>query len=244
MGLISDYLEQNREKASDEQCLFLPRDDSRHVTYVEYSGSCSYRADTEPSWQQELSAQAALVSQTEQSEKRYLSALGIIDRCMYRQKILFGLLHDPGPATFVVSDTIKEYIAIIDRSKAYAIEQMEAVKMLLPELPVQRVNFDAGQERLDTLSTLLRSLYYYLCVNADINDSCFVRTLFSDMAALIQQASPDLCKYSAAKDICRTYFEENYNPTYCIEVCENCGRKLYRECPHYCFTCFTYQEGN
>lgn len=229
MGLISDYLEQNRENSNFDICLVRPQSKA----LLHGSSTCLPTSNT---------GQTEALIKTENYEQQYTSSLYFMNRCIFRQKQLLQLRREHQFVTAEVNDTIQEYIELVRCSMEYAQERITKVKSHIQDtftLPVY--DFDESAETPVALLTLVDSLFYYLSVTATNDDSRFVQALFGDISVLIKQLDPVGTEGKKAKQICRDFYEENYSPTYGIETCENCGIKLYKQCPHYCFHCFVYQ---
>ena len=248
MGLISDYLERNRENSNFDICLVLPQSKVLSHTQSSYwSASNAGQVAKEEQkrnreWQLAFVQQAEGLINTENYEQQYTSSLNLLNRCIFRQKQLLQIRRDHQFVTPEVNDTIQEYIELVRYSMEYARERVTEAKShiqntsnLLPH------DFDESAETSIALVTLVDSLFYYLSVTASNDDSHFVQELFGDISVLIKQLDPVGTEGKKAKQICSDFYEENYSPTYGIETCENCGAKLYKQCPHYCFHCFVYQ---
>lgn len=223
MGLISDYLEQCRENSNFDICLVIPKREELP----------DMRFPFKP---------AFITGPIAKYEQQFASSLNLLNRCIFREKQLLRIQRDHQFETPEVKDTIQEYLELVRCSMKYAQERITEAKSHIQNPSNLLIHdFDENAEASIAFVTLLDSLFYYLSATASNDDSHFVQALFGDLAILIKQLDPVGTEGKKAKQICKDYYEKNYSPTYGIETCENCGAKLYQQCPHYCFHCFVYQ---
>lgn len=242
MGLFSDYLEQLRENSNFDICLVIPYKTAPFQTAVipTFNAGRAVKEQLTQNhvWNQAFAEQVKMLLNAENYEQQYISSLYLMNRCVFRQNQLRQLLNTYRFKTIEVIDTINEYIELIEHSMEYAHERLVEAKCHIDatKCAVAYVLDDIAEKSV-TLLTLLDSLFYYLSVIANTNDSHFVQAFFEDVSFLIQEILPNQANGKKPKEICKEYFEENFHPTYGIDTCENCGKKLYRECP-YCFNCY------
>lgn len=242
MGLISDYLEQNRENSNFDICLVLSQCGMSYHSEFSLNRKMKESSRRNQEWQLAFDQQAKTLVKADNYEQQYMSSLYLLNRCIFREKQLLQIQRNYQFITAEVKDTIQEYISLIRNSMSMAQRRITEAKSYIHNTP-NLINYDLNEntEAAIVPKILLNSLFYYLSVTAIYDDSHYVQMLFRDISILIKELDPVGSRGKKAKQICSDFYEKQYHPTYGIETCENCGEKLYQQCPHYCFHCFTYQ---
>ena len=234
MGLISDILEHNREIYAHDPCMVYRGVGNTTALYLRLD-ELSRQAEQTPAevnWSIQLPKSGK--SSRQQAEK-YEKILSLQDNCVYREKLLCYLRNNNSFKTAVVQDVLSEYLTLLCNTRDTLNEVLQHAKQQNISLHHTFIGDEEGETKI-LLQTLLKTLFYYLSHIANSDDTRFLQFLFSDMAVLIRLLEPDN-KYKFPKEVCRDYYERNFQPSYGIECCENCKMPLYRECP-YCFKCF------
>lgn len=237
MGLSSDILESIRENSYYDPCLVLPSSPYASIPCPPVGGFPENCPTEKENFLLAISKQIESRINSQYYGKQYASSLSLINCCVFKQNCLRRLLHLRKFETVEVSDTIREYIDLIEYSIEYARNRLAEAKAHLDVTPPAESDFEELTERNVTLASLLDSLFLYLTTSAITDNSRFVHSFFNDVAFIIQQMSTNQLNKTKSKDICREFYEKNYHPSYGIDTCENCGMKLYKECP-YCFNCY------
>lgn len=240
VGLISDYLEQNKEAASYDICLIIPRTKYTTGMYVPTTDGnpMDHQAmEDKQNWKQDFTDQAKFLHDAEMYGQMYSDAHTLINRCLYREKQLLAIQKDFDFATHIVRDTIVEYLALIHENMQYASGLLVEAKHHIKNSRISQFDLNEAEENKIAVSTLLNSVCTFLASSATFNESEYIHAIFHDIALLVGTLPEYDVIAKKAKDICRIYFEDIFHPTYGIDTCENCGRKLYKEIP-YCFNCY------
>lgn len=227
MGLFSDYLEKNRDAWPFDPCLVIHSSGETESTRKFYNDLTFY-----PNHDNTFSEQILFLS----SEQAYVSAHKTLDMCLYREKQLLALKRNYKFSTYVVKDTIDEYLFLVKNGYNDAIEQLKRAKEQMGYIPKYIFDVEESPEDAVPITTLLNSLFYYLTSTIDFDTSHFLSDIFDDVSVLINMLEP-VTSDMAAKDICKSYYEKTFHPTLGNQSCSNCGMPLFKEFP-YCFNCF------
>ena len=125
----------------------------------------------------------------------------------------------------------------------YAEDNLREAKQHLETIPSYSERSNEVPDMDIILYTLLDNIFIFLTEVAEFDDSQFLQELFLDVSLLIKHFDEYKGVTKKPKEICRDYYERNFNPTKGIETCDNCGAKLYNECS-YCFNCFERSISN
>lgn len=247
MGITSDILEFNRERALIDPCMFIHKSKHSVTNYtplwLHYCGvgtksqgaTKSYISEAEMR-DREFTAQVRELQRMSEAEKTYISFHYLLDICIYREKQLLALKNQLSISTHLVNDAIDEYIAIVRESWQHAANEMGEAKKCLDKLPNYTFCVDDDAEREVPVVTLLESLFYHLAATAEFDDSQLLQAVFIDISQLIKVVNMNTVG-KKPKEICREYYVSAFQPSFGIARCDNCGEPLY-DGFHYCFNCF------
>lgn len=185
---------------------------------------------------EEYATQIRMLQSMTDWEKAYISYHYLLDICIYREKQLFALKHQHNFETFLIKDTIDEYISVVQETWQNAATEIEVARKHLKLIPQYSFTVDDEAEKSVPITTLLDSLFHYLTTTADFDDSHFLQAVFVDLSKLIVLVQENTYG-KQPKVICREYYESTFQPTFGIARCDNCGEPLFSQCP-YCFNCF------
>ena len=121
MGLISDYLERNRENLNFDICLVLPQSkvlsNTRSSCWSSFDAGQIAKEELKRNreWQLAFVQQAEVLIKTEDYEQQYISSLNLLNRCIFRQKQLLQIRRNHQFETPEVNDTIQECALIIPK---------------------------------------------------------------------------------------------------------------------------------
>ena len=252
MGLFSDYLEKLRESSDFDPCMVLPSSgySGFYPSYNKYSANNTH-LDTRirlTSYNSHSNRTAShpdhcVVTQGTDSvvyvdyQTLYQQAYMLHKQCVLREKHLLQIKNSVNLKTYVSKDLLDEYLLTVRENMSYAHDTFCDAREKIPSnIAIQR-DIEIPDDNHIAVAIMVDALFYYLTSVADFDDSQFTKNLFSDIALLIGSSTTSQKKENRAKDICRSYFEQKYHPTFGIDKCDNCGAPLYREC-RYCFNCF------
>jgi len=232
MGLSSDILETNRERMQYDPCLIYTGD------------ACSYPS-THFSQARQVATEKSVYDQESilyivfEKNRQLSNAMHLKARCIYREKQLLFYKRAFSIKSYIVSDTLNQYIVAVQENLRYTSEIISSLQVVPSQEDFDQI--DEVNELRISLSVLIDSVFYFLEAGTPI-DSSMTHKVFSDLAQMIiaLRGAGDTDNRKA-KEICKDYYVSTHVVTHGINRCRNCGEPLFQEFP-YCFNCFERSE--
>ena len=234
MGLLSDYIEKLRENSKcDPILLSIPTKRNQPRSSWHTTGFIE-ALKAKPTTSKPLTASSKT---TDSYSALYLSSRTLLDLCIFREQQLLSLQRKGNFSFYVVQDTIEEYISLVRQTMQNCIHTITQAKQHLNTIPTIQAEINEVTEREVAVRILVDTLFLYLQNDADFDHSHNTQLAFSDLAFLITELNDFNTAEKKPKEICQTYYERAFTPTYESHLCQNCEKPLYKGFP-YCFNCF------